>query len=265
MKMAISGICGRMGRAILRIGLERGHTLGAAVDSEAAPDFGRDAGGLVGAPPLGVNVGAADERALAACDAIVDFSTVEGAMRVLAVALAAGRPLVIGTTGFSAAQRKEIDAAGARIPLLFSPNMSVGVNLLFHLAAAAARAVPPGYDVEVFEAHHRHKKDAPSGTALRLIDILKENSPSLASARQVHGRSGVTGERASDEIGVMVMRGGDIVGEHTVYFVGQGERIELTHRATNRDTLASGAVTALEFISRKEPGLYTMKDVLGLP
>ena len=142
--------------------------------------------------------------------------------------------------------------------------MSLGVNLLFRLTEIAAKALQNEFDIEVFEAHHRLKKDAPSGTAKRLVDIIKSSVDELRSADEVHGRNGITGERKNDEIGVMAMRGGDIVGEHTVYFAGIGERIELTHRATRRDIFAAGAVRAIEFLIGKKPGVYTMFDVLGI-
>jgi len=184
-------------------------------------------------------------------------------MRLLEEACAAGKPLVIGTTGFSDDQKKSIENASRQIPVLFSPNMSVGVNLLFKLTETAARALNTEYDVEIFEAHHRFKKDAPSGTARRLLEIVRENMGGLEKAKEVPGRDGIVGERSKNEIGILAMRGGDIVGEHTVFFTTFGERIELTHRATSREILSSGAVTAMEFLAGRPAGLYTMYDVLG--
>ncbi len=185
-------------------------------------------------------------------------------MKVIEAAIKTNNALVIGTTGFNENEKMIIHEAAKKIPVLFAPNMSIGVNLLFKLTEIAAKSLPDGYDVEVFEAHHRFKKDSPSGTARRLIEILKKNILRLNKADEVHGREGIIGERKDNELGVQVLRGGDIVGEHTVFLVGKGERIELTHRAANRDNFAEGAVLGLEFIAGKEPGLYSMNDVLNL-
>ncbi len=263
MKIGICGICGRMGVSVLKIMLERRHVLAAAFDHEGAPRFGGDAGLLVGAEGLNVTITAINRDDVRKTDGVIDFSAPAASMRLLEEALAAVRPLVIGTTGLSDEQKKEIEKASRRIPVLFSPNMSVGVNLLFKLTETAARALNTDYDVEIFEAHHRFKKDAPSGTARRLLEIVKENMGGLEGAKEVPGRDGIVGERSKNEIGILAMRGGDIVGEHTVFFTTFGERIELTHRATSREILSSGAVTAMEFLAGKPAGLYTMYDVLG--
>ncbi len=265
--MSIIGVCGvsgRMGRAILNEVLNRGHAPGAAFEHESSPFFGRDAAAVLNRDAFNVMVSAISVDDVSRCDGVIDFSSPAASMRLLAAAKDAKRPLVIGTTGFTPDQRAAIDEAGRDIPVLFSPNMSLGVNLLFRLTEIAAKALQNEFDIEVFEAHHRLKKDAPSGTAKRLVDIIKSSVDELRSADEVHGRNGITGERKNDEIGVMAMRGGDIVGEHTVYFAGIGERIELTHRATRRDIFAAGAVRAIEFLIGKKPGVYTMFDVLGI-
>ncbi len=263
MRIGICGICGRMGVSVLKIMLERRHVLAAAFDHEGAPRFGGDAGGLVGSEGLNVTITAINQDDILKADGIIDFSAPAASMRLLEEACAAGKPLVIGTTGFSDDQKKSIENASRQIPVLFSPNMSVGVNLLFKLTETAARALNTEYDVEIFEAHHRFKKDAPSGTARRLLEIVRENMGGLEKAKEVPGRDGIVGERSKNEIGILAMRGGDIVGEHTVFFTTFGERIELTHRATSREILSSGAVTAMEFLAGRPAGLYTMYDVLG--
>ncbi|HPG49449.1 MAG TPA: 4-hydroxy-tetrahydrodipicolinate reductase [Spirochaetota bacterium] len=263
MRIGICGICGRMGVMIMKEALQRGHSIAAAFDHDGAPLFGRDAGALLNMKDLGVTVAAVNEEDVARCDGIIDFSSPAATMRLLDAAIAQKKPLVIGTTGFSAEETGRIRTASGVVPLLFSPNMSRGVNVLFRLTEFAAGALGPDYDVEIFEAHHRFKKDAPSGTARRLVEAVKSAMKGLGGAKEVAGRSGMTGERTSNEIGVHAMRGGDIVGEHTVFFVTAGERIELTHRATSRESLARGAVAAVEFCSGKSAGLYTMYDVLG--
>ena len=253
-----------MGIAVMGVLMERGHRVAAAFDAPSAPATGRDAGTLLRGGDIGVTVATINEADLSRAEGIIDFSAPGATMQLLPLAVELGKPLVVGTTGFSQEQRRRLEEAARFIPLLVSPNMSVGVNLLFRLTEMAARVLGEGYDVEVFEAHHRFKKDAPSGTAKRLIEVVKGSSGHLAAADETYDRSGIIGERASGEIGVQVLRGGDIVGEHTVYFVGMGERIELTHRAQSRDNLARGAVLALEYIAGKKPGLYSMFDVLGI-
>ncbi|MBP7738304.1 MAG: 4-hydroxy-tetrahydrodipicolinate reductase [Spirochaetes bacterium] len=263
MRMGICGICGRMGVSVLKILLERRHTLAAAFDHEGAPLYGRDAGALVNVERMNVTVSRINQDDISKTDGIIDFSSPAASMLLLEEARANRKPLVIGTTGFSNDERDAIKKAAAQIPVIFSPNMSLGVNLLFKLTETAARALSTDYDVEIFEAHHRFKKDAPSGTARKLLEIVKENMRDLKGAREVPGRDGIVGERSKNEIGILAMRGGDIVGEHTVYFTAIGERIELTHRLTSRETLAAGAVAAMEFLAGKPAGLYTMYDVLG--
>ncbi len=262
MRRGICGITGRMGKAILAAMFERGHTLSQGLDAPQCPLLGQDAGSLIG-KSLNVTIESLQDADLTA-DVIIDFSAPPATVVLLQKAVEKKVPLVIGTTGFSDDQKLLIQKASETIPVVFSPNMSVGVNLLFKLTQMAASVLQEGYDVEVFEAHHRLKKDSPSGTAKKLIDIIMETRKDLQSATLKTGREGMIGERTNNEIGVMVMRGGDIVGEHTVYFIANGERIELTHRATTRENFARGAVRAAEFVSTKQKGLYTMFDVLGL-
>ncbi|TAL38075.1 MAG: 4-hydroxy-tetrahydrodipicolinate reductase [Spirochaetes bacterium] len=264
MKIGVCGAGGRMGRAITRIAHERGHVVLAAFEHPASPLLGADAGALAGLSPTGTVVETVSARALARVDGILDFTAPAATVETVEAASALGKCAVIGTTGLSADQMARIERCAAGAPLLVSPNMSLGVNVLFKLTQIAARVLNDGFDIEVFEAHHRNKKDAPSGTARRLIDIVKSSAQPLGEAKEMYDRVGSQGARSNDEIGIQVLRGGDIVGEHTVFFVGEGERLELTHRATNRDILARGAVLAFEYLSDKKPGMYSMFDVLGL-
>ena len=262
-KIALGGVAGRMGTTIFRILLERNHTLAAAFEATGSPFIGKPAGQLVQHDKISQKIEVFSPGSLSGADGIIDFSSPGFTMNLLRGAVETSIPIVIGTTGFSATQVQTIRSAAESIPVLFSPNMSVGVNLLFKLTEIASNILQNNYDIELFEAHHRHKKDAPSGTAKKLADIIKSNVNELSGPSEVYDRSAVTGERTKKEIGVSVLRGGDIVGEHTVFFIGNGERIELTHRATSRDTFALGAIMGLEFIVNKSPGLYTMSDVLG--
>lgn len=263
MKIGICGIDGRMGVAILRNSLDRGHDLCGAFTQKSSPFTGKPAGILVGSDKISTPVGPISEDAVRGCDVLIDFSAPAAGMELVNLAESCRKPLVIGTTGFSDEQKSRIMDAARTIPLILSPNMSMGVNLLFKLTEIASKALNSDYDVEVFEAHHRFKKDAPSGTAKKLVEIIHNNFPGLAEATEHHGREGLTGERTNREIGIHAMRGGDILGEHTVYFAAMGERIELTHRVSSRDTLARGSVLAAEYLVKCSPGSYSMFDVLG--
>ncbi|MBN1531249.1 MAG: 4-hydroxy-tetrahydrodipicolinate reductase [Spirochaetes bacterium] len=263
MIIGVCGIGGRMGRAVARVLAERGHLLGGAFEGEGSPFLAKDVSGVAEGAPPDMKITTVAGGDYGSLEGLIDFSSPAGSMALLERAVAHKTPLVIGTTGLSEADRRAIETAAGTIPVVFSPNMSVGVNLLFKLVELAARSIPAGYDIEIFEAHHRFKKDAPSGTAKRLMEIVNESSRLEGVGTPVYGREGITGERTGREIGMMAMRGGDIVGEHTVYFCGEGERIELTHRAQSRENLARGAVIAMEFTAGKGPGLYTMFDVLG--
>ncbi len=265
LKVCICGIGGKMGRAVFNALLEKGHSLGAAFETETYPNLGKDAGNLAMQGDLDIKINPINKDDLLQVDGVIDFSNPRASLKLLDIMKDLKKPVVIGTTGFSDDERKKIKEAASSLPVVLSPNMSLGVNLLFKLTEMASKVLSGDFDIEVFEAHHKFKLDAPSGTAKKLLDIIKNAVPRLGEAALVYDRTKKNEQRGSKEIGVQVLRGGDIVGEHTVYFAGTGERVELTHRATSRDTFARGAVKALEFLaSGKKPGLYDMNDVLGL-
>ncbi len=265
LRLAVPGAAGKMGRMILKVIAETPSTeLVAAIERPGSPELGRDAGLVAGLGELGVPIRGELDDALGDADVIIDFTA--PAATAWTVSRAAEREvgMVIGTTGLGEAEKRAVWQASERIPIVLSANMSLGVNVLFGLIEEAARALGDEYDVEVVELHHRQKKDAPSGTAMamatRLADALGRRLADVAR----FGREGMVGARSSDEIGVLALRGGDIVGEHTAYFCGLGERLELTHRASSRETFARGAVRAAEWLRDRDPGLYDMQDVLGL-
>jgi 4-hydroxy-tetrahydrodipicolinate reductase len=228
------------------------------------PQVGADAGALAGVTPLGVAIEDSLDGALERAEVLIDFTAPAASSATATRAAARGVAMVIGTTGLSVEERRAIMHATERIPIVMSANMSLGVNVLFGLLAQAARALGPGYDVEIVELHHRLKRDAPSGTALAMARVLADALERDLAKDARYGRSGDVGTRSSDEIGVLAVRGGDIVGEHTAYFCGVGERLEITHRASSRETFARGAVRAAEWVRGRAPGLYDMQDVLGL-
>lgn len=263
-KIAIAGSAGRMGRALLEALRDAPDlTLVAALERAGSPYLGRDAGELVGGA-FGVPVTEDVRAAVAAADVLIDFTRPEGTLAHLEAAVAAGTAMVIGTTGFDAAGKARIQAAAAQIPVVFAPNMSVGVNVTLKLLQLAARVLSEGYDIEIIEAHHRHKVDAPSGTALRMGEVIAEALGRDLKTCAVYGREGVTGERDPSTIGFATVRGGDIVGDHTVLFAGIGERIEISHKASSRLTFANGALRAARFLKGRAAGLFDMQDVLGL-
>lgn len=261
-RAAVAGARGRMGRAIIQaIGSTDNIELAGALEHENHPDIGQQVSEQ-GAPPVKIG---SDLRSLSGgIDVLIDFTTPEGSLRNLETCAELGIPAVIGTTGLGEEQKEALRMYALRTPTVFSPNMSVGVNLLFKLAATAASALGDDYDVEIVEAHHRMKKDAPSGTALRLAEVVAQALGRNLAEKAVYARQGMIGERSADEIGIQTIRAGDIVGEHTLLLAGPGERIELIHRAHNRDNFARGAVRAALWIAGREPGLYTMADVLGI-
>jgi 4-hydroxy-tetrahydrodipicolinate reductase len=262
--VVIAGCTGRMGRALLEAMLAATDLrLAAALDRPGSPALGRDAGELVGAQ-LGVPVSDDVAAALKDADVLVDFTRPEATLGHLAACRRAGVAMVIGTTGFDTAGRQAIRDAAADIPIVFAPNMSVGVNLVLKLLDTAARVLAEGFDVEIIEAHHRHKVDAPSGTALAMGEVIAQALQRDLRTCAVYGREGVTGERQAQTIGFATVRGGDIVGEHTVLFAGLGERVEITHKASSRMTFALGALRAARFLADKDNGLHDMQDVLGL-
>ncbi|WP_310446269.1 4-hydroxy-tetrahydrodipicolinate reductase [Thiobacillus sp.] len=263
-QVAIAGVSGRMGRALIEaVAADAGCALHAAIDRPASPLLGQDAGAAWGTVS---NVRVTDELAAALHNAhvLIDFTRPEATFAYLDACSAAGVPLVIGTTGFDEAGKARIAAEARQIPIVFAPNMSVGVNLLMKLAELAAQVLEDGYDIEIIEAHHRHKVDAPSGTALGLGQAVAGAIQRDLAQCAVYGREGVTGERDPKTIGFATVRGGDIVGDHTLLFAGIGERVELTHKASSRATFAQGALRAAKWLQGRAPGLYDMRDVLNL-
>jgi 4-hydroxy-tetrahydrodipicolinate reductase len=264
MRIAVTGAAGRMGRTLIeQIHAADDLTLGAALERPASPFLGTDAGELVGAGVLGVSVSEHPADVLDAFDVLIDFSIPEATLELLPTLAAAGRKIVIGTTGFDADGQAAIEAAAGVTAVMKAPNMSVGVNVMFKLVAEAAAALGDDVDVEVIETHHRHKIDAPSGTAVHLGEILAETLGRDLERDAVYGRHGITGERERRTIGFSALRGGDIVGDHTVLYAGTGERIEITHRSQSRANFAQGALRAARFLADKDRGLYDMQDVLG--
>jgi 4-hydroxy-tetrahydrodipicolinate reductase len=256
MRVAIAGAGGRMGRTLIEaLQAERDLVLGAVLEAAGSPALGQTAGGRKIVADLG---------ALADADVLIDFTRPEGTMAHLDACLAQRRALVIGTTGFNDAQKARIAEGARRIPIAWSPNFAIGVNVVFRLAQTAARALGDAYDVEIVEAHHRHKVDAPSGTALKLGELVAGALGRDLGEVATHGRAGDTGERPAKAIGFHAIRGGDIVGEHTVIFAGAGERVEITVRSQSRHTYAAGALRAARWLGGRAPGLYDMFDVLGL-
>jgi 4-hydroxy-tetrahydrodipicolinate reductase len=263
-RVAVAGAGGRMGRALLEAATSTpGVALAAALDVAGAEWAGRDAGELCPAA-RGITVGTDAAEALRAADVMVDFTRPEGTLAHLRACRAARRAMVVGTTGFAPQGLDEIRAAAREIAIVMAPNMSVGVNVLAKLVEMAARALGSDYDTEVFEIHHKMKADAPSGTALMLGEVAAKARGATLRDEGVFARHGATGERKAGTIGFSVARGGDVVGDHTVFFAGPGERIEITHRSASRATYAQGAMRAAKFLVGKAPGLYDMDDVLGL-
>ena len=251
-RVAIAGASGRMGLALLEAAAQtEGVMLGAAIDLSAS---------TWGGVSIGTDVGSA----LANSDVLIDFTRPAGTLEHVRECVAQKRAMVIGTTGFASEQLAEIRKAANKIPIVMAPNMSIGVNVALKLVEMAARALGPDYDIEVFEMHHRKKVDAPSGTALRLGEVAARARDATLDKDGVFSRHGVTGERKAGSIGFSVARGGDIVGDQTVFFAGPGERIEVTHRSSSRATYAQGAMRAARFVAGKSPALYDMDDVLGL-
>ncbi len=264
MKICMAGALGRMGRRILEL-------------SAAAPDLG--VGGAFDLPQhagaeiqFGAEAGKARSlrlakdatAALADADVLIDFTAPAATLINVAAAAQAGKPVVVGTTGLSESERAQLAEFAKKIPIVFAPNTSVGVNLLFKLTQQVAQTLGLDYNVEIVETHHNQKADAPSGTAVRLAERAAEGLGLSYPGDAVFGREGMTGKRPARQIGVHALRGGDVIGDHTVSFIGNGERLELTHKAHSRDTFARGAIVAARFVVKAKPGLYDMQDVLGL-
>jgi 4-hydroxy-tetrahydrodipicolinate reductase len=265
LRLAVPGAAGKMGRMIVKVIAESpGCELVAAIERPGSPHLGEDAASLAGLPPSGIAVEHTLERALDRADVLIDFTAPVATAWTVTRAAEAEVAVVIGTTGLGDAELRAVQKAAERVPIVLSANMSLGVNVLFGLLAEAARALGNAYDVEIVELHHRQKKDAPSGTALAMARVLAEALGRDLAAVQRTGRDGAVGTRPVEEIGLFAVRGGDIVGEHTAYFCGLGERLEITHRASSRETFARGALRAAEWLRDRDPGLYDMQDVLGL-
>ena len=260
--VVVSGACGRMGRTLVRLVCESDDLeLVGAVEATGHPGLGSDAGLLAGVPARGVKVADALPSAF---DVMVDFSLPAGSIQRIEACAAMAAPCVVGTTGFSPEERKRLEAAARRTAIVLSPNMSVGVNVLFHAAAELARTLGPDYDIEIVDAHHRFKKDAPSGTAIKVAEEIARATGRDLDEAAVHGRGPTHGPRQPGEIGFHAIRGGDIVGEHIIYYSTLGERLELKHVAHSRETFGRGALRAARWVADRGPGLYTMADVLGL-
>jgi len=264
-RIVVTGAAGRMGSLIVRL-IHASHDmkLAAALEKPGHPALGRDAGEIAGIGRIEVHVEPFSENILKKASVLVDFSHPESTMELLEGAKRKKIPMVIGTTGISDAQKKKVKDASKIIPIVMSPNMSLGVNLMFKIVADTSRVLKDGYDIEILEAHHRMKKDAPSGTALRLAESVAAALKRNLKKDAVYQRKGNIGARKPSEIGIQVIRAGDIVGEHTVLFGGPGEILEITHRATSREAFARGALSAVRWILKQVPGLYDMSHVLGL-
>ncbi|MCV2362204.1 4-hydroxy-tetrahydrodipicolinate reductase [Paucibacter sp. DJ1R-11] len=264
LRIAIAGSSGRMGRMLIEAVVQAPDCqLSAALDRPGSPALGQDASAFLG-QPSGVLISDDVRSALQGSDVLIDFTRPEGTLAHLAICAELGVKLVIGTTGFDAQQKAQIGALAGRVGVMMAPNMSVGVNVVLGLLDRAARALNEGFDIEIIEAHHRHKVDAPSGTALAMGEAVAHALGRDLKACAVYGREGVTGERDPSTIGFATVRGGDIIGDHTVLFAGIGERIEISHKASSRATFAQGSLRAARFLASQGPGLYDMNDVLGL-
>lgn len=265
-KIAINGASGRMGKALIEAVASSPDTatLAAAINRPESSLIGADAGELVGLGKLGIAISGDLAAVIDQFDVLIDFSTPASTLRNVALCAAHGKAIVIGTTGFNESEKTEVLAHQRAIPLCISANYSTGVNLCFKLLDIAARVMGEDADVEVYEAHHRHKVDAPSGTALRMGEVLANALGRELNKVAVYGREGQTGARNRDTIGFATVRGGDVVGDHTVMFMAEGERVEITHKASSRLSFARGAVRAALWLHEQDQGLFDMQDVLGL-
>lgn len=264
-KIAVNGAAGRMGgRIITAIKETEGLELAGALEMADHPMLGQDAGSIAGCGPLGVTITDSHEEALRDAEVLIDFTFPEVTLKNLEICARLGKKIVSGSTGFTPEQRAEAEKYADQIPVVLAPNMSVGVNACFKLLKETAKILGPEFDVEIVELHHNQKKDSPSGTAVRMGEIVADALDRDYQESAVYHREGMCGARTKEEIGMQTVRGGDIVGEHTVYFIGMGERIEITHRAMSRDMFSRGAVRAAAWIADKKPGIYDMQDILGL-
>lgn len=264
-RVAITGAAGRMGRSLVEAcRATPGLSLSVAIERPGSSVVGADVGEVAGIGAIGIAISDDLSKQIHAFDVLVDFTRPEVTLAQLAVCRAAGKRMVVGTTGFSAEQRQQLSESSAGIALVVAPNMSVGVNLCFKLLETAAQVLGDEVDIEIVEAHHRHKVDAPSGTALRMGEVVAKALGRDLKTCAVYGRVGVTGDRDRQTIGFATVRAGDIVGDHTVLFAGLGERVEITHKASSRLTFANGAMRAAKWVMGRPAGLFDMQDVLGL-
>jgi len=264
MRLAIAGVGGRMGRALLEAAAAMPEaSICGALEHAASPLLHTDAGQL-SSNSVGIVVTSDPDVALASADVLIDFTRPEGTLKHIAVCRRLGVNMVIGTTGFTAEEKTQIESAAKDIAIVFAPNMSVGVNVMLKLIAMAAAALHEQYDIEIIETHHKLKVDAPSGTALQLGEVAAQAMGKALNEIAVFDRHGVTGERKVGTIGFTAIRCGDIIGDHTVMFAGAGERIEISHKSSSRTNYAQGAMRAASFLATKKSGLYDMSDVLGL-
>ena len=263
-RVAVAGASGRMGRMLIEaICASDDCLLAGALDLAGSPAVGQDAAAFLGRAS-GVAITADLRAGLQNADVLIDVTRPEGTLAHAAICAELGVQMVIGTTGFTDAQKAELDAAARRVAMVFAPNMSVGVNVTLKLLQMAAQALDAGYDIEIIEAHHKHKVDAPSGTALKMGEVIAQAQGTLLADRAVYERYGHTGERKSGSIGVATVRGGDIVGDHTVLFAGTGERVELTHKSSSRAGYAQGSLRAVRYLAGQRAGMFDMFDVLNL-
>ena len=264
MKIAIAGATGRMGKMLIEAVLNTAYTqLVGALEHSSCPQLGEDAGAFLG-KKTGIAITADIAQALSGAEFLIDFTRPEGTMAHLEVAEKTGTKMIIGTTGLSSEQIANLKKASGKLAIVFAPNMSVGVNATFKLLEIAAKMLNQGYDIEIIEAHHRHKVDAPSGTALKMGGVIADALGEKLDNVAVYAREGHTGERKEGSIGFATIRGGDIVGDHTVLFAGDGERIEISHKSSSRQSYAQGSLRAARFLQNQASGLYDMQDVLGL-
>ena len=265
MKVAIVGAAGRMGGRLIQAVMDaQGLELTGAVERPGHPQIGADAGLLAAVGELGVKITDDLAATMVNADVLIDFTFPEVTLKNLDICAKLGKMVVSGSTGFTPEQKKQVEQFANKIPVVLAPNMSVGVNACFKLLKEAANILGDDFDVEVVELHHNKKKDSPSGTAVRMGEVVAESLGRNYNQVANYHREGMCGARTHDEIGMQTVRGGDIVGEHTVYFIGMGERIEISHRAMSRDMFARGAVRACQWLQEKDSGLYDMQDVLGL-
>lgn len=264
-KIIVMGVTGRMGSRIASLSNEyEGLKLSGAVEIKGHESVGKDAGLAIGTDEMKVTITDSLESVINEADVVIDFTSAASTLQHIKIADDNKKAMVIGTTGLSKEEIEKIKSYTNNIPVVFAPNMSVGVNLLLKVLQDIARTLGDDYDIEIVEAHHRLKKDAPSGTAMKMAQVIADAVNRNLEEVAVYERKGLIGERTKKEIGIQTLRGGDVVGEHTVFFYGLGERLEITHKASSRDTFARGALKAALWISGKKPGLYDMQDVLGL-